>query len=109
MSPRLKAKAAARKPLGTVLKSGSSTLTNVASSATSVQIAPVNGRRKGITVYNDSTSSLYLKLGTGAASTTSFTVLMATNTYYEVPYLYGGVINGIWAAANGFARVTEFL
>lgn len=89
-----------------VQKSPTATLSNVASSATSVTILASNTARLGASVYNDSTQNLYLKFGT-TASTTSFTVLLATNAYYEVPGGYTGIIDGIWSSANGSARVTE--
>lgn len=87
----------------------STTLTTVASSATSVLILVGNAYRKGATVQNDSTQVLYLKLSPGTASTTSYTVKMAAASYYELPYGYVGEINGIWTAANGNAFVTEFV
>lgn len=91
------------------------TLTNVASSATSVTILAASaadattGRptRKGVTITNDSTQVLYLKLAASAASATSYTVQLAAGAYYEVPFAYSGEIRGIWASANGNARVTE--
>lgn len=83
------------------------TLTNVASSATSVQLLASTAGRKGAYFYNDSTASLYLKFGT-TASTTSFTVLMRPNDYYEIAQpVFTGRIDGIWSAANGSARITE--
>lgn len=89
-----------------VQKSPTATLANVASSATSVTILAANTARKGAMIYNDSTQVLYLKFG-ATASATSFTVPLATNTYYEVPGGYTGIIDGIWVSANGNARVTE--
>lgn len=88
--------------------SDTATLSNVASSATSVTILAANTSRKGAAIYNDSTQILYVKLGT-TASTTSHTVQMAAGTYYELPApnIYTGRIDGIWASANGSARVTE--
>jgi len=85
---------------------GTTALTNVASSASSVTVLAANTARLGATVQNDSTQVLYLKLGT-TASTTSYTVKMVAGAYYEVPFGYTGRIDGIWAAANGNARVTE--
>ena len=82
------------------------TQSSVAASATSVSILASNTGRMGATVYNDSTAFLYLKLG-ATASTTSFTIRMASQSYYEVPFDYTGAIDGIWASANGNARVTE--
>lgn len=85
------------------------TITTVASSATSVTILASNTARKGMTVYNDSTAILYLALTSTAASTTAYTVQMAANSYFELPFVqrYTGTITGIWASATGNARVTE--
>jgi hypothetical protein len=58
-------------------------------------------------IYNDSNQVLYLKFG-ATASATSFTVYMLPGAYYEqTDQCYTGVIDGIWASANGNARVTE--
>jgi hypothetical protein len=81
-------------------------LTNVASSASNVNLLAANTAREGATIFNDSTAVLYVKLGT-TASATSFTVKMSAGGYYEVPFGYAGNIDGIWSAANGYARVTE--
>jgi len=85
---------------------GTSTLSNVTSSATTVTILAANSARKGAMIYNDSTKKLYLKFG-ATASTSSFTVIVDTNSYYEVPFGYTGIMDGLWALANGNARVTE--
>jgi hypothetical protein len=87
-------------------KSGTATLSNVASSATSVTLLSSNAARLGATVHNDSTQILYVKFGI-TASATSYTVKMVADAYYEVPFRYTGRIDGIWASANGNARVTE--
>lgn len=81
---------------------------NVASSATNVTLLATNASRKGATVFNDSTQVLYLKLA-ASASTTSYTVQLASLGYYEVPFQYTGIIDGLWAAANGSARLVEFV
>lgn len=83
-----------------------SSVTSVAASATSVTLKASNASRKGLSVYNDSTSVLYLKLG-ATASSSSFTVKMVADSYYEVPGAYTGVVDGIWVSATGNARVTE--
>lgn len=83
------------------------TLSNVASSASSVSLLASNASRKQATFFNDSTQILYLKFGT-TASATSYTVQIPSNGYYEIPVaIYTGAIDGIWAAANGNARITE--
>jgi hypothetical protein len=81
-------------------------VTAVAASASSVTILASNADRMGATVYNDGVAILYLKLG-ATASATSFTIALGRYEYYEIPFGYTGVIDGIWTAATGSARVTE--
>ncbi len=89
-------------------KSSTSALSNVSSSATSVTLLASNANRLNATIFNDSTQVLYVKFG-ATASTTSYTVQIAANGYYELPNgnTYTGIIDGIWASANGNARITE--
>lgn len=87
-------------------RSSSPATTTVASSATNVTILASNTNRLGATVFNDSTAALYLKLG-ATASTTSFTVKIAADGYYEVPFRFTGIIDGLWSTANGNAKITE--
>jgi hypothetical protein len=82
------------------------TLSNVAGSASAVTVLASNTARKGAIIYNDSTAVLYLKMGS-AASSTSFTVKMQPDDYYEAPFGYTNILTGIWASATGSARVTE--
>ena len=90
-----------------VIAPQTATLANVSSSASSVTIF-ASGSPKARTVYNDSTQVLYLKFG-ATASTTSYTVQLAASAYYEFPQpCYGGIVDGIWASANGNARVTSW-
>lgn len=91
-----------------VISDQSATLANVASSASSVVLFAAAGGAKGRTVWNDSTAVLYLKFG-ATASTTSYTVQLSAGAFYEFPQpLYGGLVHGIWASANGAARTTEW-
>jgi hypothetical protein len=88
------------------LSSGTPNQTSVAGSVSNSVLIASNAVRKGATITNESTANLYLKLGT-TASITSYSVKMATNSFFEVPFGYTGEIDGIWDAANGFARITE--
>lgn len=81
-------------------------VTVITADTTSQQVVALNALRKGLTIFNDSTASLYLKFGT-TASSSSYTVKMAAGSYYEVPFYYTGRIDGIWSAVNGDAKVTE--
>lgn len=89
--------------------SSTGTKSNVAGSATSVTILAANANRLQAIVFNDSTQTLYLDLSGGTASTTSYSIQLAANAFYEMPATrYKGAITGIWVSANGFARITEF-
>lgn len=86
---------------------GTASLSNVNDTAVSTTLLSANANRLGATIHNDSTAILYVKFGT-TASTTSYTVKMIADAYYEVPYKYTGRIDGIWASdASGAARITE--
>lgn len=87
--------------------SATGTQTSVASSATDVTILASNANRLGATIYNDSTQILYLLLASATSSTSLYSVQLVAGAYFEVPFGYTGVIKGIWASANGNARVTE--
>ena len=91
-----------------VTTSGTSTLTSVASSASTVVLLASNAARKGAYFYNDSTAILYLAFA-ATASTSAYTLQIPTNGFYEMPPIpvYTGTISGIWSAANGNARITE--
>lgn len=82
--------------------------TTVASSATVVPILAANPRALIRAVFNESTAVLYLKYGT-AASATSYTTQVAAGGFYAFPPgpIYTGDVTGLWASANGNARVTE--
>ena len=88
-------------------RASSSAITSVNDTATSTTLLASNANRLGAMVYNDSTVDLYLKLG-ATASTSSFTVKMVAGSYFEVPFGYAGIIDGIWSSdASGKALLTE--
>lgn len=84
------------------------TRTSVAATVTNgTTLLAANLNRIGATVFNDGNAILYLTLGS-AGSTTDYTVQILSNSYYEVPYGFDGLINGVWATATGNARITEY-
>ncbi len=86
---------------------GAGQVSAVSASVASVTIVPVNLLRYGLTVWNDSSSVLYLKLGSGA-SASSATVVLQPQGFFEVPHpVYTGALYGAWATAVGAARITE--
>lgn len=81
---------------------------SVPASTSSVQVCPPNSARVTATFVNDSSATCYLLVSAGAASTTNYSVALAASAYYELPCAYRGAISGVWTAANGAMRVTEF-
>lgn len=87
----------------------SATLASVASSASSGTIFAATGAARRRTVFNDSTAVLYLAFTSSAASTSNYTVQIPAGGYYEFPEpCYSGAVTGIWASANGNARLTSW-
>jgi hypothetical protein len=85
----------------------SETASNIASSATNVTLLSANANRRSLSIFNDSTAVLYIKFG-ATASTSSYKLQIAAGGYYEMPQpAYPGQIDGIWASANGNARISE--
>jgi hypothetical protein len=92
----------------TTTKPGTATQTSVASTVTTnTTLLAANAARLGASIYNESTSVLFILLGTGTESATVYTLQMAAGAYYEVPNAFTGIIKGHWVTANGSARVTE--
>jgi hypothetical protein len=85
-----------------------STVTAITSTVTNgTTLQATNTARAGLYIFNDSTAVLYVKLGTGATPT-DWTIRIAAGGFYELPVpYYRGAVSGVWASANGFARVTE--
>lgn len=92
--------------------SQTSAVTRVAASTTTVALFTTNTAAIRRTIYNDSTSICYVKLGTGA-TTTSFSNLLeprdanGVGGYWLLPDNWVGPVEAVWAAANGAAQVTE--
>lgn len=87
--------------------SSSATRTVVPSSITSVVLLPARARQ-GASILNDSTANLFVAFGT-AGTVTDFSVKILPGAVYPLPLAYTGVINGVWDAVNGQARITEFV
>jgi hypothetical protein len=89
--------------------SSTATGSSVADSATSVTLLAANAARLGVSIANDSSARLYIKCG-ATASLTSYTASIGQHGYWECPFAYTGIIDGIWATdpGDGAARVAEF-
>lgn len=82
------------------------TSSTIAAAVASTVLLAANAARKGATIYNNSTATLYIDLD-NAVTTAAYTAQLAPGGYYEVPYNFTGDISGIWSAANGNALVRE--
>ena len=82
------------------------TITSVTSTTASQTLLAANTNRRGAMIKNESTAVLYVAFA-ATASATAYTKDLIAGEYYEVPAFYSGIITGIWASANGAARVTE--
>lgn len=79
----------------------------ITSTIGTVTLAAANVSRVGLSIYNQSTKPLFMKLG-ASATTANYTLMMVGSGYYELPRpVYNGIITGLWNSANGFALVSE--
>lgn len=83
------------------------TLTRASNNTSSATLMALNAARKGLLLYNDSTTNCFVKFG-ATASTTSFAVkLFATDSYSMDPPIYTGVVDYICDAASGNMEAVE--
>lgn len=89
--------------------STTSAVTRTALTGALQTVLAANPARTGAAFFNEQGAStiLYLKAGAGA-SATSYTIPMAANSYYELPFKWQGVITGLSSTAAGFVVATEF-
>lgn len=88
---------------------GTSALTNAAATGASQQLLAANALRLSFQMYNESTSAVYVKLGT-TASATSYTKRLLPNEFWSSKDLgvnYTGRIDAIYDSATGTMRITE--
>lgn len=87
---------------------GLAVLSNVTATTGSTTLLAANPGRNAAYVYNDSTTTLNIKFG-ATASSTSFSLQVAAGGTLVLndPVVYTGVLTAIWAAGTGAARVTE--
>lgn len=75
-------------------------------STTNFTFFNANPARTRVAFFKEGASVCYIKLG-ATASTTSYTVQLGSNAYYETPDGYTGRIDIIFSAATGVVRATE--
>lgn len=96
---------------GLIQSSISSRRVDIAASIASVTLLAAQPLRQGYSIWGEGAATLYLlNDGTTAASAVNYTVQLVPGfNYFESPFRYGGEVRGIWSAAIGGARITEYL
>jgi len=87
---------------------GNSIITNIPASITNATLANSNSSRKGLTIFNNTTKTMYIKYGINC-STSSFSVKITGQGYLEIPFYYSGQIDAIFSTNIGEALITEIL
>jgi len=74
------------------------TVTSIAAATTNATALAANVNRKAATFFKEGSNIAYLKFG-ATASTTSYTVRLSNNGYYEMPDGYSGQVDVIFSTA----------
>lgn len=78
--------------------------------ATGITLLVANTSRKGATICNTSSSSIFIDFIPFGAAPIAFAVQLNIGAYYEVPFGYTGAIFGISTTGNtGSINVREFV
>jgi hypothetical protein len=96
----------------TKISSATGTMSTLAATTSASSVLSANTNRLAFAVFNDSTTAtLYLAFSATAASLTAYTVQVPPKGFYEStwgPVVWTGTVGGIWDAAVGNARITEW-
>ena len=90
----------------TAAKPSAGSNSSVTATVASSTVLAENASRLGATIYNEGASTCYISL-TSVATTTSYTLQVASGGYFECPFWYTGIISGITASGTAVLRITE--
>jgi len=92
------------------------TTTSVASSTTSVTLLAANANRRGLSICNESTSTMRLSFATPATEANEFMSIAGRSAGLQAGFvtldnqlIIPNAIYAIWDSANGSAKVTEYV
>lgn len=86
-------------------------VTSVNDTNTSIELLASSRVRNGVSIWNDSTATLYVLSGKGTASSTNFSFKLSADDYWESPdaQYARGDFTGVWSAdGSGAARITTW-
>jgi hypothetical protein len=78
--------------------SGTPNVRAITSSATETLLTGSNTNRVGLSIYNDATTAVYVRWGSGV-SASSFSFVLQSGDLYEMPYRYSSA--PVWAMWQG--------
>lgn len=83
------------------------TITRVTTSTTPTTLVSSNASRKGLIIYNQAVGNLFIKMGSGATTTSFTTMVTGTSGYSQYEHGYTGRIDGFLSTGTGTAHITE--
>lgn len=87
-------------------RSTTGTPSSVSVTNSNTNLLASNANRLGATFQNEGTAACLLKMG-ATATTSSYSVSIASGSYYELPFHYTGIIDAITASGTAQMRITE--
>lgn len=82
---------------------------SVSASGISVILLSANSNRRGVTILNESRSTLYIDFSL-ITTIQDYALKIAAEGYFEMPFNYTGPISGIWETEDdGKALIREFI
>jgi hypothetical protein len=93
---------------GLVYRPAGGAQTSVAAAVADTSLLAANTARFAASIFNDSSSVMYLLAATGTASATVKTLDVAPGGYYETLSGYTGQVRAFWVTATGNARIVEY-
>lgn len=91
----------------TATRPATSTVASVNVTVASTTLAAANANRLGLSIWNDGSERIFVKLG-AVASTASFTTKLSAQSLYELmDPVYTGIVTAVTAAATATVLVTE--
>jgi hypothetical protein len=91
----------------TTTRPATSTVTSVNVTTANTTLQASNANRLGLTIWNDGGQRIFVKLG-ATASTTSFTVKVANQSFYALmDPVYTGIVDAVTSTGTATVLVTE--
>jgi hypothetical protein len=97
-------------PIPTSVSVRTPTTTSVTSVTSSTTVLAANTDRRGISIHNQSSATLYLSFTSPATTANSFLGMSPGSVLFlDQQLIVTSAIYGIWSSANGTAQVTEYV